>query len=197
MICLEFSAEALETLRHERWYHPHPRVCQRLEAVYLKSRHVAHKEICDSVHITKPTLVKYLRLYQRGGLAALKAVQFRHPQSALAPYKGLITEYFTQQPPATLAEASHWIERLTGVRRSAAQVGKLLKRGGLKRRQVGALPGPPPSAARLAAQDAFRDQELTPRLAQAQAGQGVVFFRTRRTSSTACSWAGCGAEPAG
>jgi transposase len=193
MIRLEFSAEDLETLRHERLYHPHPRVRQRLEAVYLKSRHVPHREICASVKITKPTLVKYLRLYQRGGLSALKGVRFRQPSSALAPYEGLIREYFTQQPPATLAEASHGVERLTGVTRSPAQVGKLLKRWGLKRRKVGALPGPPPSDARFAEQEQFRDQELMPRLAEAQAGQRVVFFQTQRTLSMDCSSAGSGA----
>lgn len=152
-----------------------------------------HREICARVHITKPTLVKYLRLYQRGGLAELKAVHFRQPPSALAPYEELIRESFTQQPPATLAEASHWVERLTGVARSPAQVGKLLKRWGLKRRKAGALPGPPPSDARRAAQDTFRDQALTPRLAEAQAGQRGVFVRTRRTLSTHCSSGGCGA----
>ena len=58
MIHLEFSAEDLETLRHERLYHPHPRVRQRLEAVYLKSRNVPHQDICASVQITKPTGVE-------------------------------------------------------------------------------------------------------------------------------------------
>ena len=193
MIRLEFSADDLERLRHERLYHPHPRVRQRLEAVYLKSRHVPHSEIGDSVDITKPTLVKYLRLYQRGGLAALKEIHFRQPQSALAPYEGLIRAYFTQHPPASLAQARYWIERLTGVSRSPAQVGTRLKRFGLQRRKVSALPGPPPSDARFAEQDRFRDQELTPRLGQVPAGQRVVFFRTRRTGSKDCSSAGCGA----
>lgn len=193
MIGLECSAEDLERLRHERVYHPHPRVRQRLEAVYRKSRHVPHSEICDSVHITKPTLVKYLRLYQRGGLAALKEIHFRQPQSALAPYEGRIRASFPQHPPASLAQASYWIERLTGVSRSPAQVGKLLKRFGLKRRKVSALPGPPPSDARFAEQDRFRDPEFTPRLAQAQAGQRGVFFRTRRTWSMDCASAGWGA----
>jgi len=193
MLRLEFSAEDLERLQQERLYHPHPRVRQRLEAVYLKSRHVPHQDICASVQITKPTLVKYLRLYRRGGLAALKEVHCRQPQSALAPYEGLITEYFTQHPPATLAEASHWIERLTGVSRSPAQVGKVLQGFGLKRRKVGALPGPAPSDARLAAQDHCRDHSLAPRLAEAQAGQRAVLFWMPRTASTDCSSGGSGA----
>jgi len=85
MLRLEFSAEDLERLQQERLYHPHPRVRQRLEAVYLKSRHVPPQDIGASVQITKPTLVKYRRLYRRGGLAALKEVHFRQPPSALAP----------------------------------------------------------------------------------------------------------------
>ena len=45
MIKLEFSSEVVKQLHYERRYHPHPRVRQRLEAVYLKAIGYQHQEI--------------------------------------------------------------------------------------------------------------------------------------------------------
>jgi len=128
------------------------------------------------VGITKPTLISYLRLYQDGGWAALTACRFRHTRSALAPHEAAIRLACTRQPPATLAEASTRIAELTGIERSPAQVGQVLKQFGLKRRKTGAIPGPEPTPAQQAERARFQQQELEPRLAQAQAGQGAVFF---------------------
>ncbi len=80
------------------------------------------------------------------------------------------------QPPATLAEASTRIAELTGIERSPAQVGKVLQQFGLKRRKTGAIPGPAPTPERQAERATFQEQELEPRLAQAQAGQRAVSF---------------------
>ena len=176
MIRLVFSNETRERLRHERIHHPHPRVRQRLEALYLKSEGWSHQAICASVGITKPTLIGYLRRYQEEGWAGLTACRFRRTRSALAPHEATIVLAFRRQPPATLAEASTRITELTGIERSPAQVGKVLQQFGLKRRKTGAIPGPAPTPERQAEQARFQQQELEPRLAQAQAGQRAVFF---------------------
>lgn len=68
--------------------------------------------------------------------------------------------------------------------RSPAQVGKVLKRLGLKRRKVGALPGKAVTEEKIAEQETFQEQQLEPRLAEAKAGQRVVFFRCRAL----CLW---------
>ena len=62
MFRLIFTEEMRERLRHERVHHPHSRVRQRLEALYLKSEGWPHQAICASLGISKPTLVSYLRL---------------------------------------------------------------------------------------------------------------------------------------
>ena len=77
MIRLAFTEQMRERLRHERIHHPHPRVRQRLEALYLKSADWSHQAICASVGITKPTLIGYLRLFQDGGWTALTTCRFR------------------------------------------------------------------------------------------------------------------------
>ena len=183
MIRLIFTKEMRERLRHERIHHPHPRVRQRLEALYLKSEGWSHQAICTSVSITKPTLIGYLRLFQDGGWTALTACRFRRTRSALAPHEAA----FARHPPATLAEASTRIAELTGIERSPAQVGKVLKQFGLRRRKTGAIPGPAPTAERQAEQARFEAEALTPRLAEAQAGQRAVFFWTPPTLSMVCS----------
>ena len=179
MIRLIFSEEMRERLRHERIHHPHPRVRQRIEALYLKSEGWAHQAICASLGISKPTLVSYLRAYQEGGFAALTACRFRRAQSALAPYADRISIAFAHSPPRTLVEASTRIAELTGIERSPAQVGKVLKKFGLRRRKTGAIPGPALTTERLEEQTDFETQELTPRLKEAQAGQRAVFFGRR------------------
>lgn len=176
MIRLIFTEETRERLRHERIHHPHPRVRQRLEALYLKSEGWQHQTICASLGITKPTLIGYLRLFEEGGWTALTACRFHRSRSALAPYEGLIATAFEQNPPRTLVEASARIADLTGIERSPAQVGKVLKQFGLRRRKTGAIPGSAPTEERQAEQDRFETEELTPRLQEAHAGKRAVFF---------------------
>lgn len=187
MIRLVFTEQMRERLRHERLHHPHPRVRQRLEALYLKSAGWSHPAICASLGITKPTLIGYLRLFQDGGWAALTTCRFRRARSALAPHEAAIAAAFARRPPATLAEASTRIAELTGIERSPAQVGKVLKQFGLRRRKTGAIPGPAPTDARRAEQATFEAAALAPRLREAQAGQRAVFFWTPPTSSMGCS----------
>ncbi len=187
MIRLIFTEETRERLRHERIHHPHPRVRQRLEALYLKSEGRSHQAICASLGITKPTLIGYLRLYQEGGWAALTGCRFHRTQSALAPYEGLITTVFAQKPPRTLVEASARIADLTGIERSPAQVGKVLKKFGLRRRKTGAIPGPALTAERRAEQGPLRSRGADP-AAGGGASRTARVFWTPPTSSTASSW---------
>ena len=85
MIRLVLTEQTRERLRHERIHHPHPRVRQRWEALYLQSEGWSHPAIGASLRITKPTLIGYLRRYQEGGWAALTACRFHRTRSALAP----------------------------------------------------------------------------------------------------------------
>jgi len=49
MLHIEFTPEQVETLHHERFHHPHPRVQLKMKAVYLKSQGLPHHEICRLV----------------------------------------------------------------------------------------------------------------------------------------------------
>jgi transposase len=174
MIKIEFSSEEIEQLHHERRYHPHPRVRQRMEALYLKALDYPHQEIGQIMQISQKTLRGYLRRYQEGGIDALKRLNFYQPKSELVEHLEVLKEEFNARPPKTINEAVKRIEDLTGIRRSPTQVRKFLTADlGIKRLKVGQVP----AKANPEAQQTFLEEELEPRLEEAQQGQRHVFFR--------------------
>jgi Homeodomain-like domain len=72
MIDIDFTPEDIEALHHERFHHPHPPVQEKMEAVYLKSQGLLHKEICRLSRTSENTLRSYLRHFQEGGVERLK-----------------------------------------------------------------------------------------------------------------------------
>ncbi|MCB9418651.1 MAG: IS630 family transposase [Ardenticatenaceae bacterium] len=172
MIKLQFAPETINQLHHERTHHPHPRVRQRMEVVYLKALGLSHQEIGRIVRISQATLREYLLMYQQGGIETLKELNFHQPKSDLDDHQDSLRQEFERRPPATIDEAVARIEKLTGLRRSPTQVAEFLKKLGLKRRKVGQIP----AKADPEKQQEFLDEELTPRLADAQANQRHLFF---------------------
>lgn len=73
MIRINFSVEEQEALRFERYHNPSARVQQKMEALFLKSKGLAHSEICRICEISKTTLITYLREYKKGGIQGLKS----------------------------------------------------------------------------------------------------------------------------
>ena len=172
MDLLEFSTAEREALQYWRFHHPQPRVQLKMEALYLKSQGVTAVEACRLCGISKPTWYRYLREYRAGGLDKLKAGSLPWRPSPLADYRALLAADFRQHPPARVAEAAQRIEQLTGLRRGPTQVRQFLKSLGMKPRKVGQIP----AKADVEAQEAFKTEELEPRLAEAKAGQRLVFF---------------------
>ena len=83
MIKIEFTEEAIEKLRYERFHHPHPRVQRKMEALLLKSQRSPHKRTARILGVSENTLPPYLREYREGGMEALKRLRFHKPQSEL------------------------------------------------------------------------------------------------------------------
>ena len=174
MIKIEFCINEIKQLQHERRYHPHARVRQRMEAVYLKALGYQHQEIGQIVQISQKTLRSYLRMYQEGGIDALKSLNFYQPKSELVEHLEVLKEEFKTRPPKTINEAVKRIEEMTGIRRSPTQVRKFLTDDlGIKRLKVGHIP----AKADPEKQQTFLEEELEPRLEETQKGQRHVFFR--------------------
>lgn len=172
MLQMKFTEEETERLHHERFHHPHPRVQQRCEVVYLKAINYSHQEIGYIARLSQPTVRSYLEAYQEGGLEKLKELNFQGPTSALNAHQETLEAEFKARPPQTVNEAIERIAEKTGIRRSPTQVCQFLKNLGLKRRKVGHIP----AKADVAQQVTFLEEELRPRLAEAKQGKRHVLF---------------------
>ena len=172
MIKIEFTEEEIKALNYERYHHPHPHVQRKMEALWLKSQELSHEDICRLTGISPNTLRNYLREYIRGGIEALKVLNFYQPQSELNQHKQTIESYFREHPPASVEEAMAMIEELTGIKRSENRIREFLKSIGMAPRKVGMIP----AKADPDEQESFIKEELEPRLEEAKSGQRVVFF---------------------
>jgi len=166
------SDEDVKAFQYERINHPHPRVMIRMDVLWLKTNELPHQQIAEIAGVCKNTATCYLRMYNEGGIEKLREVNFYKPQSDLAKHTSTIEAYFKEHPPATIKEAIKKIEELTGLKRSETQVRKFLKSIGLKRLKVGHVP----SKADLEEQERFIEEELEPRLKEAESGERKMFF---------------------
>ncbi|BDA69336.1 hypothetical protein CAL7716_035020 [Calothrix sp. PCC 7716] len=176
MLKIDFQQEDVDNLRYERYYHPHPSVQKKMEVMYLKSRGVMHKDICDLCQITKATLAKYIKQYQLGGIEELKKLDYKGRPSELNQHSDILKEHFKKHPPSTVAEASDAIEKITGIKRSPTQVREFLKRAGLRCLKVGHVPGKSGDKNKIIEQEKYRVEELEPLLKEACSGNKAVFF---------------------
>ena len=140
MLQVEFTEADIQAFAYERYHHPHPRVQRKMEAMWLKSQKLKHKEICRLTGISSTTFTEYLRSYQEGGIEALRELNFNQPESELKKHSQSLEAHFRQHPPATIKEAMSVIETMTGLKRSEPQVRKFLDHLGLKRRKTGMIP---------------------------------------------------------
>ncbi len=176
MIRIEFSPEEIGALEYERYNHPHPKVQKKMEALYLKSQGLTHKEICRLCDISRGTLATYLKQYKEGGIECLKKLGYEGKPNELMEHAASLEQYFKENPPRNTAEAQAAIEKLTGIKRSPTQVREFMKRLGLKCRKVGFVPGKTDDPDKIEEQERFKEDELGPRLQEAKNGQRVLFF---------------------
>ena len=143
MRCFTFGDEIRRTLAHERFYHPDPRVQQRMEIVWLKSQGEKHEWIAVLAGVSRSTVQRALDIYEREGVDGLRTFHWDGPPSALTPHEACLEAEFLARPPHTVAEACHRIQELTGVVRRPTRVRKFLRESlGLSWRKVAAVPVP-------------------------------------------------------
>jgi transposase len=128
MRAFQFTDRDLAGIRHDRFYHPHPRVQLKAEVLWLKAHGLPHTEVARLAGVSRRTAQRYLDEFLHGGLAAVRRVRFRQPVSELSQHQATLEDYFLGNPPHSAAEAQAAIERLTGVRRGLTQVRQFLKK---------------------------------------------------------------------
>ena len=123
-----FTPEDLAALRHERYHHPHPRVQQRMEVVWLKSQGLTHEDIARLAGVARRSVQRYLDDFAAGGLERLRRLAWPGKPNTLAAHRDSLEDYFLEHPPRSAREAQDAIEQQTGVRRGLTQVRAFLKK---------------------------------------------------------------------
>jgi len=169
---LSFTPEVQEELNYERYHHPVPLVQKRMETLWLKSHNLPHWQIAELAGECENTMRSYFALYEEGGIERLKEITVYRPQSQLMQHSTTLEAHFQTNPPASVKEAQHEIEEMTGIKRNETQTRQFLHKLGLKPRKVGMIP----AKLDVEKQAAYLENELEPRLAEAKAGKRAVFF---------------------
>lgn len=139
-----FPETIVEAIADARYRHPDPRVQERMEILWLKSKSETHERIAELANVSRSTVQRTLRIYAAKGLDGIRSFGWKGQPSALTPHRATIEESFRQHPPHTAHEATRRIEELTGVRRKTSRVRKFLKKElGMRCLKVAPIPVPP------------------------------------------------------
>jgi len=123
-----FTAEDRDAIRHARYHHPHPRVQQKMEVLWLKSQGLTHQDIAHLADVSRRSVQRYLDEFLDGGLQRIRRLPWKGKASELAAYQVSLEDYFLEHPPRSTREAQAAIERETGIRRGLTQVRAFLKK---------------------------------------------------------------------
>ena len=64
---IKFTETERAALNHERYYHDHPRVRQRMEVLWLKSQRLSNPEVQRLAGVGLATVTRYMQSYRQGG----------------------------------------------------------------------------------------------------------------------------------
>ena len=128
MTRLSFSEEERQALHKERFEHPHPRVQQRMEVLWLISQGLVYPEAARLAGVSDATVDRYVAIYRQGGLDGLRNLKWGTGTSELMEHRDTLEESFKKNPPHTVAEACRRIKEETGIERKPTQVRAFLKK---------------------------------------------------------------------
>ena len=128
MTRLHFTEEEQQALHKERFEHPHPRVQQRMEVLWLISQGIGYAQAARLAGVSAATVDRYVARYRQGGLEALRELNWGTATSELLDQRASLEESFRRNPPHTVAEACQRIKEETGIERRPTQVRAFLKK---------------------------------------------------------------------
>lgn len=181
MLIVEFTTDEIGELGYWRYHHPEPRVQRKYEILWLKSQGLPHGEIARLAGVNPRTVQRVLNEFLEGGLEKVEENRYQGAPSELNAHAASVKASFEKQPPATISEARHRIEKLTGIRRSETQVRAFLKRIGARRLKLGGVPGKVDEA-KQQEQREFLEDRLEPALDEAERGERKIFLSMPPTS---------------
>jgi hypothetical protein len=72
---------AAETIARERYRHPDPRVQERMEILWLKSKNERHDRIAALAGVSRSTVQRTLRVYAAKGLVGVRSFGWKGHRS--------------------------------------------------------------------------------------------------------------------
>lgn len=75
-----------------------------------------HQDIARIARVSGNSVTRYLKAYIEGGVTALCSSNRYFPKSALLSHLAAIKTHFQAHPPHAVAQATHEIEQLTGIK---------------------------------------------------------------------------------
>lgn len=173
MLKIDFTEKAIDDVYQQFMEHPSGLTKKKLHVVYLKALGLAHNEIERIARTSADSVTRYLKDYDKEGLAALGVSRTYRPVSSLQSFHDQIKAHFLKQPPHTVSEASYEIETLTGIKLGPSACRDFMrKRLGMKFRKMGVIP----AKADPKKQAEFLSDELEPLLEEEKQGKRKVFF---------------------
>lgn len=119
---LLFSEEEQRALHKERFEHPHPRVQQRMEVMWLISQGLVYTQAARLAGVSEATVDRYVALYRQGGRDALLQLRWGTGTSELWNHRDSLEESFRRKSPHRVAEACQRIKEETGIEHGPTQV---------------------------------------------------------------------------
>jgi transposase len=123
-----FTPEDLAAIRHDRYHHPHPRVQQKMEVLWLKTQGLTHQDIARLADVSRRSVQRSLDEFAAGGPDRLRRLPWKGQPNELAAHQASLEDYFLQNPPRSTREAQAVIEQQTGVHRGLTRVRAFLKK---------------------------------------------------------------------
>src|SRR4051812_7184034 len=76
MRAFTFGPDVLAAIRHDRYHHPHPRVQQKMEVLWLKSHGLPHADIAALADVSPRSVQRSLDEFEQGGLRRVRQLNW-------------------------------------------------------------------------------------------------------------------------
>jgi transposase len=172
MLTLNISKADIELANYERIHNPIETIRKRMDAIYWTSQGLGRKAVSAISGVHRNSVRSYVKLYNAGGLAALRHFEYKGFDSVLSGQRVTLEAFFREHPPRTAREAVAKVKELTGTSLSQSEMRRFMHELGMKPLKTGHVP----AKADPVKQQLFLEDKLSPLLAKAMAGECHLFF---------------------
>lgn len=172
MLTLNISQADIVWAKYERIHNPIEIIRMRMDAIFWVSQGHCRSVAADLSGVHRNSVTTYVKMYNKGGLEALKTFKYKGAVSVLASDRVAIEQMFRLTPPHSCKHAAAMILELTGQALSLEEVRRFMHRLGMRARKTGHVP----AKADPVRQQLFLNEQLLPLLEKARLGQCHLLF---------------------